>query len=51
MKNKKRKIQPRVIIYSLIGLSFIVLMFLVDWKFILGAIIIMWLNQRELNKK
>ncbi|MFW5846848.1 MAG: hypothetical protein ACOCUU_01690 [Nanoarchaeota archaeon] len=50
-KKPKRNIKPRVIVYSLIGFVFIALTFLIDWIFILGAIIMMWLNQRELNKK
>jgi len=47
----KRKIRPLVIIYSLIGLGFLALTFLVDWLFIIGAVIIIWLNQRELKKE
>jgi len=48
-KNKKPNI--KVIIYSLIALGFVALTFLVDWLFIIGAIIIIYLNQRELMKK
>tara|TARA_Y100000310_G_C20163826_1_gene570447 strand:+ start:366 stop:503 length:138 start_codon:yes stop_codon:yes gene_type:complete len=43
MKNKK------VVIYSLIGLGCIALMFLVHWAFVIGALIIIWLNKKELN--
>lgn len=42
---------PRVVIYSVIALGFIVLGFLVSYWFIIGAIVLMILNQRELMKK
>lgn len=42
---------PKVILYSVIALGFMVLTFLVDWIFILGAVILMYLNQKELMKK
>jgi len=45
MKNKK------VVIYSILALGFIALTFLVDWLFIIGALILIYLNQRELMKK
>jgi hypothetical protein len=45
MKNNK------VVIYSIIALAFLVLTFLVDWVFIIGAVILMYLNQKELIKK
>jgi len=45
MKNKK------VVIQSLIALVFLVLTFVVDWLFIIPAVILMYLNQRELMKK
>tara|TARA_B100000315_G_C14516073_1_gene559225 strand:+ start:1004 stop:1156 length:153 start_codon:yes stop_codon:yes gene_type:complete len=45
MKNNK------VVIYSIIALGFLVLTFLVDWLFIIGAVILMVLNQKELMKK
>ena len=44
MKNKK------VIIQSIIGLIFIAMTFLIDWAFIIGAVIIIYLNQKELKK-
>ena len=47
----KNKINIKVIIYSIIAIGFIALTFLVDWMFIIGAVIMMWLNQRELMKK
>jgi len=42
---------PKVIIFSVIALGFIALTFLVDWLFIIGAIILVILNQKELMKK
>ncbi len=41
----------KIIFYSLIALGFLALMFLVDWLFIIGAVIFMVLNQKELMKK
>lgn len=42
---------PRVVIYSLIAIGFIVLTFVFDeWLFIIGAVVLWYLNQRELNK-
>tara|TARA_Y100000310_G_scaffold345263_1_gene463201 strand:- start:2521 stop:2673 length:153 start_codon:yes stop_codon:yes gene_type:complete len=49
MTSKKPNI--KVIIYSIIALGFLALTFLVDWMFIIGAIILIFLNQRELMKK
>ncbi|MBT4376753.1 hypothetical protein HOD29_05245 [archaeon] len=44
MANKK------VVIFSIIALGFLALTFLVDWLFIIGAVILMYLNQKELFK-
>ena len=49
MANKKPNI--RVIVYSLIALGFVALTFLVDWLFIIGAVIMIYLNQKELMRK
>lgn len=52
-KTKKRSIKiknPKVVAFSLIALVFIFLTFVVDWIFIIGAIILFFLNQRELMK-
>jgi hypothetical protein len=46
----KNKINIKIIIYSIIALGFMALTFLVDWMFIIGAVIMVWLNQRELMK-
>lgn len=50
MKTKIFK-NPKVVIFSLIALAFMALTFLVDWIFIVGAVIFMIINQRELMKK
>ena len=44
-------INLKVVIYSILALGFLVLTFLVDWIFIIGAAVLMFLNQRELMKK
>jgi len=44
-------IKPRVIIYSIIALICLYLTFTVDWLFIIPAVILMFLNQKELFKK
>jgi len=48
MKNKPN---IKVIIYSLIAFGFLALTFFVDWIFIIGAVVMMYLNQRELMKR
>jgi len=45
MKNKK------VILLSILALGFVVLSFLVDWLFLIPAVIIFFVNQKELKKK
>jgi len=47
----KRKPNPKVIIFSVIALGFLALTFFVDWLFIIGAVVFMLLNQKELMKK
>ena len=47
----KNKINIKVIIYSIIALGFIALTFLVDWIFIIGAVVMLWLSQGELRGK
>tara|TARA_Y100000310_G_scaffold342963_1_gene448496 strand:- start:4938 stop:5087 length:150 start_codon:yes stop_codon:yes gene_type:complete len=39
---------PKVVFYSILALGFLILTFLVDWIFIIGAVVLMYLNQREL---
>ncbi|MBU1136152.1 MAG: hypothetical protein KJ559_01440 [Nanoarchaeota archaeon] len=46
-----KKINIKVIVFSLIALGFLALSFLVDWMFIIGAVVLMFLNQRELMKR
>ena len=41
----------KVTILSIIALGFLALTFLVDWLFIIGAVIILIWNQRELMGK
>ena len=50
MLRKKQKNKPniKVIIYSILALGFVTLTFLVDWMFIIGAVILIYLNQKEL---
>jgi len=45
MKNTK------VVIYSILALGFMALTFLFDWIFIIGAVVLVYLSQRELMKK
>jgi len=40
----------KVVSFSIIALGFLVLTFLVDWLFIIPAVILMYLNQKELIK-
>lgn len=42
---------PKVVLFSIIALGFIVLTFTVDWLFIIPAVILLIINQRELLKK
>jgi len=51
MSETNKKVNWKVVILSLIALGFIALTFLVDWMFIIGAVIIMLINQRELLRK
>ncbi len=51
MKSKSKKINWRIIIYSLIAFGFLALTYFVDWVFIIGAVVMIWLNQKELKKK
>jgi len=46
----KSKPNYKVVFYSLLALGFIALTFLVDWLFIIGAVALTFLNQKELNK-
>ena len=42
---------PKVVLFSLLALGFLALTFLVNWSFIIGAAVLMILNQRELMGK
>ncbi|MBW6442685.1 hypothetical protein K0A97_02780 [Patescibacteria group bacterium] len=50
-KKVKNKPNLKVTILSLIAIIFLVLTFTVHWLFIMGAIIIMLINQKELIGK
>ncbi len=41
----------KVILLSLFALTFVVLSFLVDWLFLVPAVVIFFINQKELMKK
>jgi hypothetical protein len=47
----QKKPNWKIIIFSLFALGFLALTFLVDWLFIIGAVVFMLLNQKELMKK
>jgi hypothetical protein len=49
-KLNKSKPNMKVIAYSVIALVFVALTFLVDWLFIIGAVIMGALSQKELMK-
>lgn len=44
-------INKKVVLYSLVALACIALTFLIDWLFIIPAVVLVILNQRELNRK
>jgi hypothetical protein len=46
-----KKPNYKVVLYSLIALGFLILTFTVDWLFIIGAVIMVYINQRELMGK
>ena len=41
----------KVVLYSIIAIMFLVLTFLIDWIFIIPAVVLMILNKRELMGK
>jgi len=47
----KRKTNWKVVIYSVLAMGFLVLTFTVDWLYIIGAVVLVVLNQRELFGK
>ena len=51
MKQKQEKRNKKVILFSIIALGFLTLTFLIDWIFIIGALVLIYLNQKELMKK
>jgi len=50
-QKRSKKINVKVIVYSIIAFGFLALTFLIDWMFIIGALIMIYLNQKELMRK
>jgi hypothetical protein len=50
-KSRFRNINWKVVIYSVIAIICVILAFVIDWIFLLPAVILMLLNQRELFRK
>ncbi len=48
MNRKNLKPNKKVIAFSILALVFLYLTYAVNWMFIVGAVILMILNQREL---
>jgi CDP-diglyceride synthetase len=46
----KRKVNVKLVVFSLIALVFVALSFFVSWYFLIGAVILVILNQIEINK-
>jgi hypothetical protein len=46
-----KKVNWKIVVYSIIGIVCVILSFVIDWIFLLPAVICMLLNQRELGKK
>jgi hypothetical protein len=44
-------VNSKVVFYSLLGLASIALSFLVSWLFLIPAVVIIFINQKELTKK
>ncbi len=51
MKLKIKLKHPKVLIFSLIALGFLALAYLIDWLFLIGAVALVILNQKELMGK
>ena len=45
-----KKINKKVVLYSVIAIICLILVFMIDWIFIVPAVFLVWLNQRELMK-
>jgi len=43
--------RSKIIIFSILALGFLTLTYLVDWALIIGAVILVFYNQKELLKK
>lgn len=42
---------PKIVFLSIIAIGFVILSLTVNWLFLIGAVIIMLINQKELIKK
>lgn len=51
MKKEKKKPNKKVILYSILAIICVGLAITIDWIFLLAAVILIWLNQKELIKK
>lgn len=52
LKNIKMKIKnPKVFYLSILAIVFVILAIIIDWLFLIGAVIIMIYNQKQLMKK
>lgn len=48
---KKTKTNLKVVIFSILAIGFLIFTFTIHWMFIIGAVVLMILNQRELFRK
>jgi hypothetical protein len=48
--NESEQVNWKVVIYSIIALGFLALTFTIDWLFIIPAVVLLYLNQRELSR-
>jgi hypothetical protein len=46
-----RKINYKVIAYSIIALGFLYLSYRINWLFLLPVAVLIWMNQKELTKR
>jgi len=45
---KSKKINFKVVLYSILALICLALTYYVDWMFIVPVLVLIWLNQKEL---
>ena len=51
IKKKTRKINWKVVFYSVLALIFLLLVYTVDWIFIVPVLFFIWLNHRALFER